>query len=193
MKWQLSQSIMALLLAVGCGSTFAQDTDLSGRDYAVLSDFLRSQLAGKNGIDDIRVGAKGAVIAASTLVFPKPLDRRERESMMTDLKGITPDTLESFERCSGKHMEVRHRFRLPVEYEVALPEETKDFKLLYSRHPHTNGYVQFSCIGVNSSSSQVLFSVERLMTDSAVGKWILMERDALGNWAVKAELIRWIA
>jgi hypothetical protein len=82
---------------------------------------------------------------------------------------------------------------LPLEYELALPEETKDGKLLYAHHPHTNGFVQFSCLGVNSSGTQALFYLERLISDAAVGKWVLMEKDQSGKWVAKHELVTWIA
>jgi hypothetical protein len=44
-------------------------------------------LAGKNGPDDIRVGAKGSVIAPLTTVSLKPLDGEQRDWLMKDLKG----------------------------------------------------------------------------------------------------------
>jgi hypothetical protein len=194
MRRRLIQSIIALFLtAISCVSTLAQTTPLSARDSAVLSDFLRSQLEGTNGIDDIRVGVKGSVIASLTTAFLKPLDGEQRNSIVRNLKGVTFDTIESFERCAGRQMVVSHSFNLPVEYEIARPDDTKNFKTFYARHPHSNGYVQFSCIGVNSSGTQALFSLERLMTDSAVGKWILMEREPSGNWVVKQEFVTWIA
>jgi hypothetical protein len=188
------QSILALLLAAtSCGLAPAQTKEISGRDYVVLSDFLRAQLEGKNGPDDIRVGLKGSVVAPFTVAFLKPLDTELRAWMKRDLKGLTPDTLESFERCAAEQMVIRHRFDLPLEYELALPEETKDGKLLYAHHPHTNGFVQFSCLGVNSSGTQALFYLERLISDAAVGKWVLMEKDQSGKWVAKHELVTWIA
>jgi hypothetical protein len=192
MKWQLSQSIMLLLLTVGCGSTFAQSTNLSKHDYAVFSDFLGSQLAGKSGPDAITVGAKGSVIAPITMSL-KPLDGALRDWLMKDLRGLTSDTIKSLEGCAERQMIVKHAFNLPVEYELALPEETKDFRALYARHPHTNGYIQFSCVGVNSTGTQVLFFLERLMTTSAVGKWVFMEKDPSGSWVVKHERVSWIS
>lgn len=184
---------MLLLLTVGCcGSTFAQNTNLGERDYAVLSDFLGSQLTGKNGPDNITVGARGSVIAPITLSL-KPLDGAHRDLLMKDLKGLTADTIESLEGCAERQMTVKHAFNLPVEYELALPEETKDIKALYARHPHTNGYIQFSCVGINSPGTQVLFFLERWMTPSAVGKWVLMEKGSSGTWVVKRESVSWIA
>jgi hypothetical protein len=47
---------------------------------------------------------------------------------------------------------------------------TTGFRTLYARPPHLNGYIQFSCVGVNSSGTQVLLFLERLMTPSAVGQ-----------------------
>lgn len=184
--------IPLLLLAASCGASFAP-AQLSARDYAVLSDFLRSQLEGRNGIDDIRVGPNGSMIAPLTMAFLKPLERDMRDSIIRNLKGVSSDTIESFEHCGRKQMLVSHAFNLPVEYEMARPEETKDIKTLYERHPRTNGYVQFSCVGVNSSDTQALFFLERLMTHSAVGKWILMERGPSGKWMVKQEYVTWIA
>jgi hypothetical protein len=107
--------------------------------------------------------------------------------------GVASETIESFEGCAGRQMKVDHNFNLPLKYEVALPGETKDIKMLYEHHPHTHGYLGFTCVGVNRSGSQALFSVERLMTHSAVGKWIVMEKDPSGNWVVKGELVTWIA
>jgi hypothetical protein len=184
--------IPLLLLAASCGARFTP-AQLSVRDYAVLSDFLRSQLARRNGIDDIRVGPKGSMIAPLTMAFLKPLEREMRDSIIRNLKGVTFDTIESFEHCARNRMLVSHTFNLPVEYEMATPEETRDIKALYTRHPRTNGYVQFSCVGVNLSDTQALFSLERLMTHSAVGKWILMERGPSGKWMVKQEYVTWIA
>jgi hypothetical protein len=194
MTRSLIQNVILLLLAaVSSCLTRAQTTELSERDYAVLSDFLRSQLEARNGIDDIRVGPKGSLIAPLTMAFLKPLDEEQRDSIMKNLKGVTSDTVESFEHCARKQVLVSHTFNLPVEYEMARPEETTDIKILYARHPHTHGYVQFSCVGVNSSGTQALFSLERLMTHSAVGKWILMERGPSGNWVLKQEYVTWIA
>jgi hypothetical protein len=184
--------ICLLLLSAARGSKLAL-TELSERDYVVLSDFLRSQLEGKNGIDDIRVGAKGSLIAPLTMTFLEPLDGELRDSIIRNLKGITSDTIESFEHCARKQMLVNHTFSLPVDYEMARPEETKNIKTLYARHPHTHGYVRFSCVGVNSSGAQALFFLERLMTHSAVGKWILMEKGPSGNWVLKQEYVTWIA
>jgi hypothetical protein len=63
------QSILLLLAALSCVSARSQTQEVSGRDYAILSDFLRTQLEGKNGADDIRVGPKGSVVAPFTDFF----------------------------------------------------------------------------------------------------------------------------
>lgn len=187
------RSILLLLLAaVSCVSARSPQ-EVSGRDYAILSDFLRTQLEGKNGADDIRVGPKGSVVAPFTNVFLKPLDTEQREWMKRDLKGLKSDTLESFERCAAEQLVIRHRLDLAVEYAIALPDEIKDRKMLYARHPRTNGYLQFSCLGVDSSGIQALFYLERLKTEAAVGKWVLMEKDPSGHWVVKHQLVTWIA
>ena len=187
------QSILLLLATVVCVPARAQTQEISGRDYAILSDFLRIQLEGKNGTDDIRVGSKGSVVAPFTDTFLKPLDTERREWMKKDLKGLTSDTLESFKSCAAERMVIKPRFDLPVEYAIALPEEIKDIKTLYARYPQTNGYVQFSCLGVNSYRTQALFYLERLMSNAAVGKWVLMEKNQSGHWIVKHQLVTWIS
>ena len=181
-----------LLLAASCGSAFAP-VELSERDYAVLSDFLRSQLKRANGVNDIRVGAKGSVVAPLTMPFLTPLEKERRDWPLRGFKGVKSDTIESFKQCAEKQMVVRHRFDLTVEYKVALPEETKDIEALYAAYPRTIGYVQFSCVGVNSSGTQALFFLERLMTRYGVGKWILMERVPPSDWVIKHEFVRWIS
>jgi hypothetical protein len=182
--------ITAALVAVLCCSMFAQNAELSEHDYAVLSDFLRIQLKGKNGSDDVRVGRNGSVIASLTTVSLKPIDREWRKELMKI--GVVAETLESFESCAGKQMIIKHNLNLPVEYDL-LPEETKNPKKLYLHYPRTHGYLGFSCVGINKSGSKALFSVERLMTHSAVGKWVLMVRDPFGDWVVKNELVTWIS
>ena len=187
-----STALFAVLL---CGALMGQVLEISTRDYAVLSDFLRAQLDGENFF---RTGPKSSVIALLTDANLKHLAIREGDWMKSRLE-LASDTLADSEQCADRKMAITKRFDLPVEYQIALPEATSDIKdmdvkgirALYAHYPGTNGVIQFSCVGVNASHTQALFFVQR-NGRAPNGRWILMQKNASGKWILKSELIKWM-
>ncbi len=177
---------------------FAQDysADAKGMTdeaYSVISAYLRGQLAGKNGVDDIRVGESGSVLAPETKRWKTPqLGADERIWMKRELQGLQDQTLDSLEACSGTSFPFRSQLSLPVAYQVASLEEISSIEKLYAKYPKARGYVQFSCVGINTSKTQALFFVERNMCHCAVGKFVMLEKNNSGEWEIKHEMLRWI-
>jgi hypothetical protein len=187
------KTVAFLVSIISCCLAFGQTGEMSATDYAILSGFLRTQ-PGRAG--DIHVGTEGSLIAPSTNEFIKPLKplgAGARDWMQSKLRGLTADTIESFEKCVAEPRVFGRRFDLPEEYEIALPEEIEDIATLYVHHPKASGYVHFSCVGVNQSGTQALFFLERWVHRFPdLGEWILMERDGSGNWVFKDKLVKWI-
>ena len=190
MRRTITTPITLLLTVVTCALATAQIQEISETDYAVLSGFLRTQ-PGKRG--DIHLGIGGSLVAPLTNVFIKPLNEGERAGLRARWQGLAADTIESFQNCIAKPMAIGHRLDLPDEYEIAAPEDIKDIKALYAHHPKANGYVHFSCVGVGRTGTQALFFLERWVHRFPdEGAWILMERDASGNWVLKDMFVKWI-
>ena len=190
-------SLPLLCLAL-CSSLRAQTPEISVRDYAVLSAFLRIELEGQDPAVNFHVGPKGSEIVPFTDTSLKAVATKER--LKPRLAGLTVDTLKSFERCADKRMAINQKFDLPVAYQIAPPQEAKDILKMdrkdvdawYEHHPDGTGILQFSCVGLNPTGTQALFFVERVGHYSK-GAWILMEMNKSGNWVVREKLVQWMS
>jgi len=167
--------------------------DLKPAAYDALSAFLQVQLDGKTSWDDIRVGQPGSVIAPTTMRWKTPIALDERSWMKRELKGLEDDTLDAFERCATTSLAVTPKFSLSVSYKIASPDEISSVEKLYATYPKTWGYIRVSCVAFNASESQALFFLEREMCRCAVGKFVLMKKDASGKWLIAGQMVRWIS
>jgi len=163
-------------------------TTLAATDYQVLSSFLNEQ-------NNIRVGSgRGeSILAPLTASFPSPIPGEEQRWMKRELTGLRDDTLANFHRSMRQTAVLAPRFSIPAPYIIGTFEEAENIERLYAHFPRTSGFVQFWCVGYNTDSSQALFWVERRMTHSAVGLYVLMNKDTNGRWNIAGEMVRWIA
>lgn len=136
-------AIVVVLLAVV--SSFAQSEPSKGQ-YEVYSAFLRIQLLGKNGIDDLRVGDGGSAIATNIAAFKKPLTKQRLSEIMSRLEGLESETLESLAECASKPYRLSRKFTVPTEYVLFDPAGAT------GRY----GYIQFSCVGMNRLETQAV-------------------------------------
>jgi hypothetical protein len=189
--------IAIVALIVTCSSALGQNhsssQSLSENEYSVFSAFLIAQFHPKLSADDLRVGVPGSVLAPSTLPWASPISRGERKAMEKVLIGLEGTTLEDFEGCSTSSKSFTRKLSIPVAYQIASPEQISSVVNLLASFPSTWGYIRFSCAGFNPSHTQALFFVEREMCRGAVGKFVLMEKEASGNWLIKGQLLRWIS
>ena len=191
-------SVLSLAILMAVPAAVAQVTSqssggLSDVAYSVLSAYLRTQLAGGNAWDDIRVGRPGSVLSPRTMRWKVPLTANDKQWMRRDLRGVRDETIASFEECADSSVPIAAQFSLPAPYQIASENEIESVAKLYARYPKTLGFVQFSCVGINAAQSQALFFVERLKCRCAVGKFVLMEKNVAGGWGFKAQLVRWIS
>jgi hypothetical protein len=165
-----------------------ENTTLTDTDYQVLSSFLQGQ-------NDIRIGSSrgSSVIAPTTALFLTPTPVEDQKWMKQELNGLQDDTLAAFQRCIGNSAAVTSRFAASEPYRIGTFEEVANIETLYAHYPHTVGLVQFSCVAYSRTQRQALFWVERRMTHSGVGKFVLMEKNSRGEWVVAGEMVRWIA
>src|ERR1035437_5452624 len=169
--------VRALFLPSAFGQSAATDAQ-----YAIYSAFLRAQLSGKHGIDDLRVGEKGSVISPMIEPFRQKLSEKRLADIKVQLPEVEVETLDSLASCTTNSYRLRKKLDLPVEYNLMLPEHVK------GRY----GYINFSCVGTNRSGSQAVFYVSRLKCDCAVEKLVLM-RKVQDGWMVVKEIVQWIA
>jgi hypothetical protein len=178
--------LLVILVALG---VLAQSPEASPRAYDVYSAFLRSQLAGHNGIDDLRVGEHAAVLAPITITFSSFPDW---DSVKSSSKGLQISTFEGFEQCKADSLSLSHSFTIETPYEVASREDISSVKKFITRYPENHCVIHFSCVGFNPAETQAFFIVERSMCHSGVQKYILMEKDASAKWMLKSEVVGWI-
>jgi hypothetical protein len=179
---RLGRATAIVMVSLAAVSAFAQ-SEPSNDQYEVYSAFLRIQLLGKKGIDDLRVGDGGSAIASNIAPFKKPLTKQRLSEIMSRLEGLEPDTLESLAECTSKPYRLSHKFTVPTEYVLVDSAGTT------GRY----GYIQFSCVGMNRLETQAVFYVSRLNCDCAVGKWVLMQKDSDGRWTVSKQSTEWIS
>jgi len=172
-----------LLLALLSAMPLLSQSEPSRQQYEVYSDFLRIQLAGKNGIDDLRVGKDAATLSPNIEAFKKTLTEKEQLDIKARLPGIESDVLTSLAECTSKSYRLSPKLTLPSEYSVIDP----------ARETGPRGYIEFSCVGINQRETQAAFFVSRLRCDCAVGKWVLMRKDSNGRWAIVKESVVFIA
>jgi hypothetical protein len=180
--------VFATLLAK---RALAQPQEVSSTDYGVYSAFLKTQLAGHNGIDDLRVGDHAAVLAPMTITFPASWVP-QRQDMKKRLRGLQDATLESFEKCHSDRLSVSKRFSIDIPYHVASRDDVASVKTFISHYPENDCLLYFSCIGLNRNDTQALFVAQRAMCHSGVQKYILMEKDHTGAWRLKDVSVDWI-
>ena len=191
MNRTIKQTVLLLVLATFGAASSANTSEMTERDYQILSAFFESQSEGATAADKIRLGPTGSTLSPVTVAFSTALSADARNAFSRNLPGLTSDTLMSFERCAATKYNVRYRFRVTTRYEIARSEEIADRKTFYSHHPGSAGYSQFSCVGINGSGTQDLFYVERLMTDASIGEWVLMAKTGSGKWTIKQEKVCW--
>jgi hypothetical protein len=172
-----------LLLALLSAVPLVGQLEPSREQYKVYSDFLRIQLEGKNGIDDLRVGKNASTVSPNIEAFPKRLTRKKLHDIEVRLPGVEPDVLKSLAECTSKSYRLSRKLTLPSEYALIDP----------ARETGPRGYIEFSCIGMNRSETQAAFFVSRLNCDCAVWKWILMRKDSNEQWVIAKESIVMIA
>jgi hypothetical protein len=189
-----ARMIFFLAAAAWCCSAFGQTTEIDARSYAIFS-FLRVQLKPR---DDFRIRPVIAPFTNQMVKPPRALAWEKGQWIQERLRGLTSETLESFEHCADRSVSVGHRFDLPFEYEIAKPEEsenlkrTEDIRRLYTQHPQANSYISFSCVGLNAAGTQALFFVERWgQRFPNSGAWILMQLDATDHWIIQGKLVEW--
>jgi hypothetical protein len=178
---QLNRAAIVLFVLTGV-CAFPQ-TEPSNEQYKVYSAFLRIQLEHKTGIDDLRVGSDGSSISPKIAAFKKRLTKPRLLEIKERLSGIQTETLESLAECTSTSYRLTRRLTLPIRYVLLDPD----------RAVGARGYIEFSCVGMNRSQRQAAFFVSRLKCYCAVGKWVLMQKDSNGRWAISKEDIEWIA
>jgi hypothetical protein len=112
--------------------------------------------------------------------------------MKRELPNLRDETIASLQTCASQSYSVGS-LAVPVSYHTATQQQMKSAEKLYAAYPKTWGLVQFSCVGFDMSSQQALFFVERVMCRCGVGKFVLMEKSASGEWVIAGEVMRWIA
>ena len=186
-------AIVALIVTCSSAQNYSSSQSLSDNEYSVFSAFLIAQFHPKLNADELRVGVPGSVLAPSTLPWTSPISQEERTAMAKVLRGLERTTLEDFEGCSAASKPFTRKLSIPVAYQIASPEQISSVENLLGAFPKTWGYIRFSCAGFNPSHSQALFFVEREMCRDAVGKFVLMAKDATGNWLIKGQMLHWIS
>jgi hypothetical protein len=163
---------------------------LTDTDYQVLSSFLKG---GQN--NSIRIGSSrgSSVLAPTTALFIVPIPIEDQNWMKRELKGLQDDTIAAFHGCMSHQAVVAPRFAASEPYHIGTFEEVESIEKLYVHYPQTNGFVRFSCVAYSRNRTQALFWIERRMSHSAVGMFVLMEKNASGEWGEAAEMVRWIA
>lgn len=155
----------------------------SGAQYAIYSAYLRFQLDGKHGIENLRLGEGGSVISPEIKPTSMPRDAKGQLEIKSQLPEAENETLESLAKCSADSWRLLPKLNLPVEYKLIPP------KLVKSR----SSYIELSCIGMNGAGTQAVFFVSRLHCDCAVGLLVLMRKSEDGSWTISKEIQEWIA
>ncbi len=180
-----------LLINLLAPSAFAQSPEASPRAYNVYSAFLRSQLAGHNGIDDLRVGEHAGVLAPVTTTF-NATSSPQWDLLRSQCKGLRRSTFDAFQQCKTDSLPLSRSFNIETLYEVASREDISSVKKFITKYPENHCVIHFSCVGFNPDETQAFFIVERSMCHSGVQKYVLMEKDASAHWMLKSEAVGWI-
>jgi hypothetical protein len=193
---QRSGTSLILLIAFSCvilvgRQVLAQSQEASSADYKVYSAFLKSQLAGHDGIDDLRVGDHAAVLAPVTIAytaasFPQRHDIKQR------LRGLQDSTLDSFEKCRSDSQSLSKSFSIDVPYDVASRDDVVSIENFISSYPENHCLIYLSCVGFSQNDTQAFFVTERAMCHSGVQKYILMKKDLAGTWKLQEVAVGWI-
>jgi hypothetical protein len=170
---------------------FAQSPEASSADYDVYSAFLKSQLNGHNGVDDLRVGDHAGVLAPVTITF-NATSSPQRQVVKGQIKELQDSTFESFLQCQSDSMSLSHGFLIGAPYKVASRDDISSVEKLVSRYPENRCVIYFSCVGYNPGRTQAFFIAERSMCHSGVQKYVLMEKDGAGKWATTTLAVGWI-
>ena len=169
----------------------AQSQEASSADYDVYSAFLNTQLAGHNGIDDLRIGDRAGVLAPVTITFTAS-SLLQRQDMKHRLRGLQDSTLDSFEKCRSDSLSVSKSFSINVPYDVASRDDVVSVETFISRYPENHCLIYFSCVGFNQNDTQALFVTERGLCHSGVQEHILMKKGPSGTWQLQDVSVDWI-
>jgi hypothetical protein len=101
-----------LLLALLSAVPLLSQTEPSRQQYEVYSDFLRIQLAGKNGIDDLRMGKDASTLSPNIAAFKKTLTEKELLDIKARLPGIESGVLMSLAECTSKSYRLSRKLTL---------------------------------------------------------------------------------
>lgn len=177
-----------ILSAIELNLESRRDT-LTATDYSVYSSFLQGQ-------SEISIGSgrNASIVAPFTAAFPTfALTSEDKGCLKQQLPSLQDSTIAAFLRCVSIPSAVAPRFSVSHEYAIANAKEATNVEVFLGRFPNALGLVQFSCVAYDRSGTQAFFSVERRMTRSAIGEYVLMEKTPNGSWRLKGRMLRWLA
>jgi hypothetical protein len=184
--------VVALVFAEAIGSYGeAPSAEASPQSYDVYSAFLRSELAGHNGTDNLRLGKGAVVLAPVTLTF-SATSSPQWDLVRLENKGLQSSTFEAFQQCQADSLSISRSFSVDAWYEVASREEITTVKNFVTQYPDNRCLIQFSCVGFNPGEMQAFFVVERSMCHSGIQKYVVMKKGSNGRWIVESQAVGWI-
>lgn len=176
-------------------SGFNEANDITSEDYAVYSALIQNMY--------VKEGVKTIVIVKHTMFYKINWEKPEdyRKSILDELRPISQETIEDFEKKNEEEGELARHLNLTVNYVLLgkqsatrTPEEyANKWKDFYERYPNSPGEISLSRVGFNSDKDQALVYAGN-SCGGLCGKGyyvMLMKSDRV--WKVQKEMLLWVS
>ena len=176
-------------------SDFMEDDGITSDEYAVYSVLIQSMY--------VKESVKTVVVSKQTQFYKirwqKPEDYRK--SVLDELRPISEETIEDFEKKNEKEGELARHLNLTITYvllgkkgSTKTPEEyTKQWEEFYQKYPNSPGIISLSRVGFNSHKDQAIVYIANSCGDlCGKGYYVLLMKSEQG-WKVQKEMFLWVS
>lgn len=186
---------LSLSPSLNPSSGFNEANDITSEEYAVYSALIQNMY--------VKERVRTIVIVKHTMFYKINWEKPEdyRKSILDELRPISQETIEDFEKKNEEEGELARHLNLTVNYVLLgkqsatkTPEEyANKWKEFYERYPNSPGMISLSRVGFNSDKDQALVYVGN-SCGGLCGKGyyvMLMKSDRV--WKVQKEMLLWVS
>jgi len=186
---------LILPLCLNHSSGFYEANDITSEEYAVYSSLIQSMYV-KEGVKTIVIGKHTQFYRVN---WANPEDYRK--SILEELRPISQETIEDFEKKNEEKGELARRLALTVKYvllgnqsQATSPEDyTKQWKEFYEKYPNSPGIISLSRVGFNSNKDQAVVYVANSCAGlCGKGYYVFLMKSDKG-WIVQKEMMLWVS
>ena len=178
-------------------SVVEKDNEVTTEEYAVYSAVIQTMF--------VKESVKTIVVAKHTTFYDYKSSWEKPEDylrvMLEQLRPLSPDTLEDFERKNNEQSELGLRLNLSLKYvllDKQAPTNTPEayaerWRSFYDQYPGSPGIISLSRVGFNANKDQAIVYAANICGGlCGKGYYVLLTMSGRG-WKIEKDLMLWIS